>query len=144
MTLENVSLTGNSSSKISYTKRELKTCQDIGTIVMVAADVFSEERLEKVDQDLIEIVKACAGEQNSAKTLCRAAYREVERSHFEDVDDKSIKALDPQNWPHPRDYTSVTLMFRKGLKSAGVDQETIDQLFPHKTYTKGKKKVVVS
>ena len=140
---KNVSLSGSSSSKVSYTEQELKTCQDIGVIVMVAAEVFSEERLEKVDQDLIDVVKACAQDQSNARGLCRAAHRKVERSHFEDVDNESIKALDPQNWPHPRDYTSVGLMFRKGLKSAGVDQEVIDQLFP-KTESKVKKKRVVS
>lgn len=141
MELSDISLSNSKdTSKVSYTKEELNLASQIATACMAGIGVIDADDVE-VDDAIVELLQEEAQNHSKAGPLCRAVYRLIERSKFEVVDDETLRALEPSNFPKPRDYTSITLLFRKALKGV-VEKGVIDQVFPHKTYTPKKRKIV--
>lgn len=141
MSFNDISLSSNTknSNRISYTAAELQLCQQIGLGCLSGIGVIDPV---DIPDDIMEVLQEEAENHTKAGPLCRAAHRKIEQSKFEKVDDETLKGLDKQNFPRPRDYTSVTLMFRKALQGM-VDQEVIDQLFAKpKSYGVKRRKIV--
>lgn len=127
----------------SYTNTEKATAKAILLGVLIASGHLADENGEiekEIPADVVKAIEEAAQPGRGVPNICRAAYRQLEATHFEG--DKNEKPLDASNWPKVRDYTSVGLIFRGQLKAVNkahkcLTDEEADKVFPAYRKKKG-------
>lgn len=139
----NISLIASGRTKgVSYTPAELALAKAIVAIAFTAAG-FGDYETHCKDEAVVAAVNelglkmtaevaeinktrpADKQQQISLSALCRAAYRQVEAARH---NDPATVADFPKE--KGRDHTSLTLLFRSGLKEIGIPAATMDAAFP--------------
>ena len=148
------SLLGDSSLKLisssrtngtSYTEDERQLAGNIARVVLVAANVIDDKTidLDTISEDIKAAVQLAVESMDSnelsAVALMRAVYRTVEANKL--ADPTTVEAFPKVDGKErvPRDFSSINLIFRGGLKGV-VSDEIRDKLF--KNYYKTSSKSV--
>lgn len=123
-------------SGVKYTEAETNLATAVAASVLTACSIgdFKDKTTDEVNEALQVEVEAQneAGQKLSVPGLCRGTYHRLEAVRLGDDSTKNDfpmvkKGTDERT---NRDYTGLTLFFRKAFTRLGVDEEIKDEAFP--------------
>lgn len=135
----NLSLVSKGRSNVqSYTQEEEELALQIATAVLTVAGHI--ENKDRTSEEIYSVLKMVIEETEelSVPSLCRAVYCSIERARLTNPETVQEFPKMKNDERVQRDFTSVSLLFRKALRKLNVEEELIDQIFPS-PYKKKKK-----